>query len=339
MGFPDATAFAEHLLGHLARVRARYAEIFERVPDLPTIVAIASDQLDFSGSQDVPEHTVRSLRALGFSNIPGIARSVRGWKAGHVRALRSERARELMEQMLPMILGALAAQPQPDAAFGRFDAFISRLPAGVQILSLFQRNPHLMDRVAAVLGAAPTLADHLARHPAALDGLLSPENDPEPSRLLRVRLRDARVLEDAIETIRRTVREEDFNISVATMEGRLNADEAGLRRTKLADSALAALLPRVLADFAQRYGRVRGGGMVVVALGKAGGPRDDGGIRPRPDAGVRAPSRGDRKPRGTPDSGEPMVRPRGSRLHRRAHWTRRGWAALCGRYAPSPLGQ
>lgn len=271
MGFPDATAFAEHLLGHLARVRARYAEIFERVPDLPTIVAIASDQLDFSGSQDVPEHTVRSLRALGFSNIPGIARSVRGWKAGHVRALRSERARELMEQMLPMILGALAAQPQPDAAFGRFDAFISRLPAGVQILSLFQRNPHLMDRVAAVLGAAPTLADHLARHPAALDGLLSPENDPEPSRLLRVRLRDARVLEDAIETIRRTVREEDFNISVATMEGRLNADEAGLRRTKLADSALAALLPRVLADFAQRYGRVRGGGMVVVALGKAGG--------------------------------------------------------------------
>ena len=110
---------------HLARVRARYAEIFERVPDLPTIVAIASDQLDFSGSQDVPEATVDPSGRWASPTFRASPRACAGWKAGHVRALRSERARELMEQMLPMILGALAAQPQPDAAFGRFDAFIS----------------------------------------------------------------------------------------------------------------------------------------------------------------------------------------------------------------------
>ena len=75
-----------------------------------------------------------------------------------------------------------AASAQPDAAFARFDAFIARLPAGVQLLSLFQRNPALLDRVAAVLGAAPSLADHLARHPAALEGLLSPEDDGDPGR-------------------------------------------------------------------------------------------------------------------------------------------------------------
>ena len=32
-----------------------------------------------------------------------------------------------------------------------------------------------------------------------------------------------------------------------------------------------ALLPPVLADFAARFGRVRGGAMAVVAMGKAGG--------------------------------------------------------------------
>ena len=196
---------------------------------------------------------------------------MRGWQAGHVRALRSARARELLAQLLPRMLAALARQPQPDTVFNRFDAFLARQPAGVQLLSLFQRNPGLLDRIAAVLGAAPSLANHLASHPAALDGLLNPEENPDPARLLRGRLKDARLLEDVIEITRRTVREEDFSVSVATMEGRIDADEAGLRRTAIADAALGALLSPVLADFASRFGRVRGGSMAVMAMGKAGG--------------------------------------------------------------------
>ena len=80
-----------------------------------------------------------------------------------------------------------------------------------------------------------------------------------------------RLLEDVIEVIRRTVREEDFSLSVATMEGRIDVDAAGIRRTAVADAALGALLPPVLADFVTRFGRFRGGSMAVVAMGKAGG--------------------------------------------------------------------
>jgi [glutamine synthetase] adenylyltransferase / [glutamine synthetase]-adenylyl-L-tyrosine phosphorylase len=270
MGFADAPAFADQLLGHLAHVRARYAQIFEQVPDPEGATADLRDQLDFSGTQELPPATAAAVRRLGFGNVEAITAAIRRWKAGHVRALRSERARQLIERMLPEILTALAGQPQPDAVFARFDMFLCQLPAGVQILSLFLHNPHLLERVAAVLGASPPLADHLARHPAALDGLLSLE-DPDPAQLLQARLRDATMLEEAIGAIRRTVREEDFAIAVATMEGRLDADEAGLRRGKLADAALAALLPRVLADVSARNGQVRGGEMAVVALGKAGG--------------------------------------------------------------------
>jgi glutamate-ammonia-ligase adenylyltransferase len=51
----------------------------------------------------------------------------------------------------------------------------------------------------------------------------------------------------------------------------MDADAAGLARSALADAALAALLGRVVDDFAERFGRVRGGGMAVVLLGKGGG--------------------------------------------------------------------
>jgi glutamate-ammonia-ligase adenylyltransferase len=270
MGYIDAGDFARELLHHLHQVRVRYAEVFELVPEL-LAPAEAGLELDFSGVGAAPEATVTALRLLGFDNPSRIVAAVRGWQAGHVRALRSARARELLAQLLPRVLATLARQPQPDTVFNRFDAFLARQPAGIQLLSLFQRNPGLLDRIASVLGAAPFLANHLASHPAALDGLLSQEERADPARLLRSRLGDARLLEDVIEITRRTVREEDFSTSVATMEGRSDVDAAGLRRSAIADATLGALLPPVLNDFAQRFGRVRGGSMAVLALGKAGG--------------------------------------------------------------------
>jgi [glutamine synthetase] adenylyltransferase / [glutamine synthetase]-adenylyl-L-tyrosine phosphorylase len=271
MGYADAGRFAAALLFHLERVRARYADVFEHVPDLLAETADLATELDFRGVDAAPAATAARLRGLGFGNIDRITQAVRGWQAGHVRALRSERARDLMARMLPSVLAALGRQSQPDVAFGRFDAFLSRLPAGVQILSLFQRNPSLLNGVAAVLGAAPSLADYLASHPGALDGLLAPEEATTPARMLRARLADARTLEEVIAIIRRSVREAEFGIAVATLEGTLDVDTAGARRTPLADAALDALLAPVLADFAARFGRVRGGAMAVVALGKAGG--------------------------------------------------------------------
>jgi glutamate-ammonia-ligase adenylyltransferase len=260
MGYPDAPAFAEALLRHLRQVRRDYRAVFEQVPDLPDCAGFAGE-LDFRGHADAPAGTLAALQRLGFAEPARIVAAVRSWQAGRPRALRSPRAQELMGRLLPPILAALARQPQPDAAFTRFDGFVARLPAGVQLLSLFQRHPALIERVAAVLGAAPSLADFLASHPSALDGLLTGDDDADPGPLLRARLGDARMLEDAIEITRRVVREAEFAISVATMEGRI----------AVADAAMAALLEPVQAEFTGRFGRVAGGAVAVVALGKAGG--------------------------------------------------------------------
>ncbi len=266
LGFPDAASLAETLGRHLARVRARYAQVFEAVPSLPQ----ANVPLDFRGREDPPA-TLAALTEMGFAHPPAIIAAVRGWKAGRLRALRSERARELLDAVLPMLLAALGQQAHPDAAFARLDALFARLPAGVQVLSLFLRNPALIERVAAVLGAAPSLAEHLASVPAAREGLLTQEVPPPPTKWLKQLLTDAQTLEDAIAITSRMVRGEEFRISVATMEGRYDANAAGVARTALAEAALAALLPRVLAEQARRFGVVPDGGMVVVALGKAGG--------------------------------------------------------------------
>ncbi len=272
MGGAGAEHFARNLLSHLQRVEARYREMFEPKHETEAL----PEALDLRGVKGLPPAALEAMAKAGFANPPAAASFVQGWQTGRLRAIRSERARALLLRLLPPILAALGRQRAPDAALARFDAFLSRLPSGVQILSLFQRHPALLGRIAAVLGAAPSLAEHLARNPLALEGLLEPaearqEATADPLRALAARLAPIRDFEEAINELRSFVQTEGFRISVATLEGRLDADAAGIARADLADAALAALLPRVLADFARRFGRVPRGRMAVVALGKAGG--------------------------------------------------------------------
>ncbi|MGH7069644.1 MAG: bifunctional [glutamine synthetase] adenylyltransferase/[glutamine synthetase]-adenylyl-L-tyrosine phosphorylase, partial [Acetobacteraceae bacterium] len=270
-GGAGANRFAQRLLGHLHRVEVRYREMFE-----PKQAAAALPEvLDLRGTKAPPPAALEELARQGFGNPIAAAAAIQGWQTGRLRALRSDRARVLLLRLLPQILAALARQRTPDAALARFDALLSHLPSGVQILSLFQRHPALMERIAAVLGAAPSLAEHLARNPLALEGLLEPaefvQGAADPARSLAARLAPIRDFEEAINELRSFVQTESFRISVATLEGRLDGDAAGSARTDLAEAALVELLPRALADFARRFGRVPHGRMAVVALGKAGG--------------------------------------------------------------------
>jgi [glutamine synthetase] adenylyltransferase / [glutamine synthetase]-adenylyl-L-tyrosine phosphorylase len=262
LGLGDGAALAAHLLPRLRRVHARFD-------------GLLSSGVRSEARPEMTDATLQAhLRELGFHAVGNVARAIERWRAGYPRATRSERARELLREVLPVLLAALARQPEPDLVFTRFDAFLSRLPAGVQLLSLFQRNPALLDRVAMVLGAAPVLSEHLAREPAALEGLLAAATEHpaalSPWRMLTAQLRDAGGLEDAIALLRRFVRGEEFRLSLALLERRIDPDAAGVARTTLAEATIGFLLPRVLAEHARRNGVVPGGGMAVVAMGKAG---------------------------------------------------------------------
>ena len=274
MGYGSLAEFSAAFMGHLERVERHYGNFFETSPSLSLPAAEAQrGDLVFTGVEDDPG-TAATLKRMGFGDPASVSAMIRAWHHGRPRATRSERARELLTELMPALLGAFSKQSNPDQALARFDRVLSRLPAGVQVLSLFRRNPALLERVARLLGAAPQLADHLAHNAAALDGLLAGSLSPagaDPSACLPALVKDARHLEEALEAARRLATERKFEIDAAALEGELDADAAGELRADLADSAISALLPRVSADFAERYGRVPGGALAVVAFGKLGG--------------------------------------------------------------------
>lgn len=271
LGYETTAAFASDLLGHLTRVEKHYAELFEEAPQLG-----GPGDLVFTGAEDDPA-TLETLRKLGFQEPSKVAACVRGWHHGHHRAVRSARARELLTELMPALLQALARTAQPDGAFLRFDRFLSRLPAGVQIFSLFHANPKLLDLVAEVMGDAPRLADLLSEHTHLLDSVLSPEflrSPPDATALaedLRQALAQARDFQDTLDVLRRWKGEREFQIGVQMLRGLLSTPEVGGALADTAEAGLRALQAAVEAEFARVHGSVPGGELAVVAMGKLGG--------------------------------------------------------------------
>ena len=131
-------------------------------------------------SSPAPRTTPRRWRrcAAWASPIAGAGR--RRWCAAGITAAsartRSARARELLTELdAGTAARARRRPPTRMRRFARFDQFLSQLPAGVQLFSLFHANPELLQLVAEIMGEAPRLAEQLARRPLLLDGVLSGE--------------------------------------------------------------------------------------------------------------------------------------------------------------------
>jgi glutamate-ammonia-ligase adenylyltransferase len=271
MGYAGQDDFAAALTATLRSVETHYAALFEDSPPLAP-----AGNLVFTGGEDDPE-TLTTITAMGFTNAAGVSHQIRGWHHGRVRATRSTRARELLTELTPTLLDALARTAEPDAAFLRFDAFLSSLPAGVPLFALFHANPVLLDLVAEIMGDAPRLAEHLARNPTLLDGVLTQGflDPPESAELLAVDLNRALDqaggdIQEMLDAARRWANEQKFRVGVQTLRNMLEPAQAAGHLSDIADATLLALQPRVEAEFARQHGRFPGPGGALVALGKMG---------------------------------------------------------------------
>jgi glutamate-ammonia-ligase adenylyltransferase len=270
MGYDSEAEFSAALRAVLENVQGHYARLFESGSDLTS----AQGNLVFTGVEEDPE-TLATLSAMGFKDAAHVSAAIRGWHHGRIRAMRSQRARELLTKLVPVILKALANGADPDIAFTQFDRFLSALPSGVQLFALFLARPHFLDLLAKIVGATPRLATYLARNPAILDALLDADfltRLPSRAELDAGFARTAQgSYEEVLDGARRFTREAIFRVGVQIVEGAANAEAAGPALADIAECVIANLLPHVEDELAASAGRIPGGGFVVVAMGKLGG--------------------------------------------------------------------
>src|SRR6185437_4175189 len=108
---------------------------------------------------------------------------------------------------------------------------------------------------AEIMGAGTRLADAVAHRPALLDAVLTANFfDPPPARPelaveLEAMLDRAGHYEELLDLARRWVSDRKFQVGVQLLRHRLDGAAAGAAYADIAETALAALLPRVVADF------------------------------------------------------------------------------------------
>ncbi|MEJ7926953.1 bifunctional [glutamine synthetase] adenylyltransferase/[glutamine synthetase]-adenylyl-L-tyrosine phosphorylase [Sphingobium sp. AN641] len=215
------------------------------------------------------------LIAIGFADPATPLARINEWRGGKVRALRSGAARDALEQLLPGLMRGLAAAPDPDRALNRLDAMIGRLPSAINFFKLLAARPALVALLAQLLSHAPTLADALGRRAELLDGLIdaSAFDPPPPVERLAAQFAMLEAGEDyqaLLDRVRQRVGDRRFALGAQIVRGG-DPLEAGRGYGRVAEAAIAALSEATVAQFESAHGKVPGGELLVLALGRLGG--------------------------------------------------------------------
>jgi [glutamine synthetase] adenylyltransferase / [glutamine synthetase]-adenylyl-L-tyrosine phosphorylase len=269
-GFENGDALSVKLRSTLETVQRHSDALFADSDALS-----GEGSLVFTGGEDDPE-TIRTLQAMGYQNASEVAAAVRAWHFGRYAATRSARAREILTELMPQLLKALAATGDPAQAFLAFDRFIQGLPSGVQLFSMLKSNPQLLSLMAHILGSAPRLAQQLSARPRTLEAFLDPSffgpmlDKKNVSQFIDLALPSQMLFEEAMDVAREIGRELMFRIGVRVLSDTVSSEEAGRAFSAVADGLITRLHEAVTTDMIAKHGAIAGGASAIVAMGKLG---------------------------------------------------------------------
>ncbi|WP_395621801.1 bifunctional [glutamine synthetase] adenylyltransferase/[glutamine synthetase]-adenylyl-L-tyrosine phosphorylase [Sphingomonas daechungensis] len=223
-----------------------------------------------------PDVLVDELKELGFADPSVAVKRISDWRSGRARSLRSSAARTAFEAMLPALLREIASGPDPDHAVNRLADIVERLSSGINLYRLLEARPQLARHLALMLTYAPPLADMLTRRPDLLDGLIDESSfalPPEPgpmAKLLSGAMR-GESYDRALDRARRIIAERRFALGVQLIAGHADPLDVAMGYSNVAEGTIVAMADLAAAEFEKSHGRIDGGELMILALGRLGG--------------------------------------------------------------------
>ncbi|HUV32832.1 MAG TPA: bifunctional [glutamine synthetase] adenylyltransferase/[glutamine synthetase]-adenylyl-L-tyrosine phosphorylase, partial [Devosiaceae bacterium] len=269
MGYDDEAGFRARYRATVETVIAKYAELFADEASL----ASEAGNLVFTGGENDPA-TVETLARIGFRDPDAATTTIRKWHYGSYAATRAGQARQHLTELVPALLGALAETGNADEALKRFDGFLAKLPAGVQLFALLRNSAQLLKLIVDFMASAPRMTEAVSQRVHIVDGLIDPEfygyapTRDELERRIDGFLGEARGFEDLIDRARIMGQEQMFLISAGLIAGIVRPVDAGPQFSTVAEMLLARVFDAVRREMARRHGNVPGAGVALLAFGK-----------------------------------------------------------------------
>ena len=287
LGFADWKRFVAALLQHVRLV----SEQFEQVFALPQTEAGPGTAIaDFAAVWKAPAETETAIEFLaeqGFDEPAKVLESLQHLRNSFSYRALSQKGRERMAQLMPLLLSAVATAPHPAATLSRITRLLEAIARRSVYLALLIESPLVLAQLVKLCAASVWIADYLARYPLLLDDLLDPSTLYAPldrTRLQEELARDlARVSPDDSEQILDILRHfkhtNVLRVAAADVSEAMPLMIVSDHLTEIAEVLLRKILELAWAELLPRFGRphcrVNGEalepGFAIVAYGKLGG--------------------------------------------------------------------
>ncbi|WP_417620415.1 bifunctional [glutamine synthetase] adenylyltransferase/[glutamine synthetase]-adenylyl-L-tyrosine phosphorylase [Parasphingorhabdus sp.] len=208
--------------------------------------------------------------------VDAFMQAIRRWRSGKVTALRSAAAHESFEAILPDLVDVIATAPNSANALARLDSLIEQLPTAINFFRILEARPALLAMLGEILSHAPVLADALAQRAELFDGLIDATALDLPPCVVELAEQFARMepgddYQILLDRVRERVGEKRFALGVQLIEGRHDALEISAGYARVAEAAIQVLADATIAEFEKAHGKIPGGALAILALGRLGG--------------------------------------------------------------------
>ena len=281
MDFAGWADFFRQLEQHRQRVQAHFDSVFaapqtEQGEQEQVMLALWHGQLE-------EEQALELLERAGFRDGAGVLQRIRGFRESSACRGMGSRGRERLDQLMPMLLEAVAHGEQPDLTLSRLLPLLEAIARRTAYLALLVESPIALSQLVRLTAASPWIAQRIARSPMLLDELLDPrrlysplrgrELEQELDTLLSAVAPDD--LEQRMERLRLFAQSNMLRVAAADITGVIPLMVVSDYLTEIAEVVIRRVLAQSWQDLTARYGRPGGigdgTGFAVIGYGKLGG--------------------------------------------------------------------
>jgi [glutamine synthetase] adenylyltransferase / [glutamine synthetase]-adenylyl-L-tyrosine phosphorylase len=218
----------------------------------------------------------RALAALGFTRPAESASSLVILAQGRPHAPSSERRRELIDRLGPLLLDEIRQLADPDLALLNLASCITAMGARTSFLALLEEHPATRKVLLKLFASSSHLSALFTRHPEMLDTLVRSDlvRQRRPAAELREELagliKAASDFESRLDALRSFRQQEFLRIAIADLAGNLELEEVRIELTVLAETCLREALALAQAEVAARYPMPGTLTLCALAMGRLG---------------------------------------------------------------------
>ncbi|ATW02619.1 bifunctional [glutamine synthetase] adenylyltransferase/[glutamine synthetase]-adenylyl-L-tyrosine phosphorylase [Sphingorhabdus sp. YGSMI21] len=248
-------------------------------PHVEAVGTIYDDLIEPEDDRRLPLDEEKLAAVIAEKNLiegDSFLQAIRRWRSGKVTALRSSAAQESFEAILPDLVDAIATAPNSTKALARLDSLIEKLPTAINFFRILEARPALLDLLGKILSHAPVLADALAQRAELFDGLIDAtalDLPPSVEELVEqfARMEPGDDYQMLLDRVRARVGDKRFALGVQLIEGHHDALAISAGYARVAEAAIQVLTDATITEFEEIHGKVPGGTLLILALGRLGG--------------------------------------------------------------------